>query len=173
MQALVEGLRARRLDQRTSIVVVGDHGEAFGEHLGNIGHSLFVYEENVHVPWMIVVPGLTDSTIRIPNITSLVDVPSTILDLVGLTRSDADEGHGLGGEADDMALYFTDYSLSWVGLSDGAGPISTKSRRGDRSSSMSVKTLGNSAIGAAPTPHASPCIAARGGGDPGFAVTSA
>ena len=118
MQALVEGLRARRLDQRTSIVVVGDHGEAFGEHLGNTGHSLFVYEENVHVPWVIVVPGLTDSTIRIPNITSLVDVPSTILDLVGLTRSDADEGHGLGGKADSMALYFTDYSLSWLGLRD-------------------------------------------------------
>ena len=54
---LVEGLRSRGLDERTMLVVYGDHGEAFGQHDGNSGHSLFIYDENVRVPLMIRVPG--------------------------------------------------------------------------------------------------------------------
>jgi hypothetical protein len=35
----------RRLDRDTMWVILGDHGEAFGQHEGNFGHTLFVYEE--------------------------------------------------------------------------------------------------------------------------------
>src|SRR5262249_24869608 len=44
---LLRGLRTRGLDGQTLFVLLGDHGEAFGQHEGNYGHTLFVYEENV------------------------------------------------------------------------------------------------------------------------------
>ena len=53
-----EGLRARQLDDRTSFVVQGDHGEAFGQHPDNFAHSLFIYDENIRVPYLIAAPGL-------------------------------------------------------------------------------------------------------------------
>ena len=56
--ALLDGLRERGLDRRTLVVVFGDHGEAFGQHPGNFGHTQFIYEENVRVP--LIVAGLTD-----------------------------------------------------------------------------------------------------------------
>ena len=48
--ALIEGLRARGLEQNTVWVIYGDHGEAFHQHEGNYGHTFFLYDENVHVP---------------------------------------------------------------------------------------------------------------------------
>jgi len=55
---LVEGLRARGLEKNTVWVIYGDHGEAFHQHPGNYGHTFFLYDENVHVPFLIAAPGL-------------------------------------------------------------------------------------------------------------------
>ena len=54
---LMNGLRSRGLDTSTIVVVVGDHGEAFGQHEGNFGHTLEIYEENVRVPMIFASPG--------------------------------------------------------------------------------------------------------------------
>jgi arylsulfatase len=45
------------------IAVHGDHGEAFGEH-GTYGHHQQLYEENVHVPF--VIDGWDDVTVDSP-----------------------------------------------------------------------------------------------------------
>src|SRR5437870_3804978 len=42
-------LEERGLAESTLVVVVGDHGEAFGRHK-QFTHASKVYEENVHVP---------------------------------------------------------------------------------------------------------------------------
>ena len=55
--AFLDGLRQRGLDRRTMFVVVGDHGEAFGQHDGNFGHSLFIFEENIRVPLFFALPA--------------------------------------------------------------------------------------------------------------------
>src|SRR5262249_29401306 len=54
---LIDGLRSRGLDGDTLFVITGDHGQAFGQHDGNFGHTLFLYEENVRVPLLLVAPG--------------------------------------------------------------------------------------------------------------------
>jgi len=40
--SLIQGLRERGLYDRTLFVIFGDHGQAFGQHEGNYGHSLFL-----------------------------------------------------------------------------------------------------------------------------------
>jgi lipoteichoic acid synthase len=115
---LLSGLRRRHLDSRTLVMVVGDHGEAFGQHAGNAGHTLFIYDENVHVPLMIAVPGL-DAGVRSATVASAVDLPPTLLDLAGLARPSAYEGASLLDPGSRMALFFTDYSLGFLGLRDG------------------------------------------------------
>ncbi len=42
---------------RTVVVFAGDHGEAFGEH-GHRHHLSSVYDEQIHVPLVVHVPGL-------------------------------------------------------------------------------------------------------------------
>jgi phosphoglycerol transferase MdoB-like AlkP superfamily enzyme len=116
---LLAGLRERGLDRRTVFVIFGDHGEAFGQHEGNFGHTLFLYEENVRVPYLIAAPGLFEEQVRADRVVSLVDTAPTVLDLLGLPIPGEYQGRSLLGSEPEMALFGTDYSLGLLGLRDG------------------------------------------------------
>jgi len=114
---LIDGIRQRGLGGETVWVVFGDHGEAFGQHAGNFGHTFYLYEENVHVPLVIAVPGLPRQ-VRARKIISLVDVAPTILDLAGLTAPPLYQGRSGLDPSPRLALFFADYSLGLLGLRD-------------------------------------------------------
>ncbi|MEP7353256.1 MAG: sulfatase [Acidobacteriota bacterium] len=116
---LMKGLRARGLEQNTLWVIYGDHGEAFRQHPGNVGHTFFIYEENVHVPLLIASPRLMPTQERVHKVVSLVDASPTILDLMGLPAQPKFQGRTLLDRSPRMALFFTDYSLGLLGLRDG------------------------------------------------------
>jgi arylsulfatase A-like enzyme len=117
--ALAAGLRARGLEQDTLWMIFGDHGEAFGQHEGNYGHTFLVYDENVRVPLVIAAPGLVPEPTRVRKVVSLVDAAPTILDLVGLPAPAAYQGRSMLDGTPRMALFFADYSLGVLGLRDG------------------------------------------------------
>ena len=113
------GLEARGLDGNTVWIVIGDHGEALGQHEGNYGHTFFLFEENVRVPFIVAAPGAIVAPHRSRTMVSLVDTAPTMLDLLGIDVPAAHQGRSaLDGRA-RMALFFTDYSLGLVGLRDG------------------------------------------------------
>jgi lipoteichoic acid synthase len=116
---LMEGLRARGLEQNTIWVIYGDHGEAFRQHEGNYGHTFFLYEENVHVPFLIAVPAVMHRQERVRDVASLVDTAPTILDLMGIAPPENYQGRSMLSPAPRMAMFFTDYSLGLLGLRDG------------------------------------------------------
>jgi arylsulfatase A-like enzyme len=119
LSALLRGLRDRCLDQKTLFVIFGDHGEAFGQHPGNFAHSQFVYEENIHVPYFISLPGTIDRQVRVLRPISLIDTAPTILDLLGLSPPFDYQGSSVLNDSSPMALFYTDYSLGLLGLRDG------------------------------------------------------
>ena len=115
---LLKGLKSRGLDEQTVFVIFGDHGEAFGQHEGNYGHSFFIYDENIRVPYIIAAPGLIRAQTRIHFGASLIDTAPTILDLLGLPVPKRFQGISLLEDRPRMALFFTDYSLGFLGLYD-------------------------------------------------------
>jgi len=118
--ALLDGLAERGRLERTLLVFLGDHGEAFHQHEGNYGHTFHVWEENVRVPLVIAARGSPiREEIRIARAASLVDIAPTVLDLLGLVPPAAMEGASLLEPGPRMALFFTDYSLHFLGLRDG------------------------------------------------------
>jgi arylsulfatase A-like enzyme len=116
---LFEAFRHRGLDANTLFVIYGDHGEAFGQHEGNYGHTLFLYEENVHVPLFISMPGTMTESRRVKRIASLIDLAPTILDLLGLAAVPDYQGTSLLNHGERAALFFTDYALPLAGVRDG------------------------------------------------------
>jgi len=69
------------LEENTLVIVTSDHGEAFMEH-GWIGHTRYLYDPFVHVPFIVSLPGtLTPATVDAP--VSLVDVVPTLLAAAG------------------------------------------------------------------------------------------
>ncbi len=117
--ALVEGLRARGFGENTVWVIYGDHGEAFNQHEGNYGHTFFLYDENIHVPFLVAAPGLMRGQERVRKVVSLVDTAPTILDLMGIAPPKNYQGRSMLNAAPRMALFFADYSLGLLGLRDG------------------------------------------------------
>ena len=113
---LIEGMRRLGKDENSVFVICGDHGEAFGQHPGNFGHTLFIYEENVQVPFLVMAPGLIEREVRSTQIASLIDIGPTVLDLLGLPIPSACQGVSLLQIQPNMALFFTDYSLGLLGL---------------------------------------------------------
>jgi hypothetical protein len=114
-----DGLHARGLDTNTLFVIHGDHGEAFGQHEGNYGHTLFLYEENVHVPLLVALPGAWRGATRVKRPASLIDLAPTVLALLGLGVPRDYQGTSLLEPGRCAALFFTDYSLPLAGLRDG------------------------------------------------------
>jgi arylsulfatase A-like enzyme len=117
--ALIAGLQTRGLGRDTVWIIFGDHGEAFGQHEGNYGHTFFLYDENVRVPFIIAAPGVTAGQTHVSRVVSLVDLAPTVLDLLGMTIPAGYQGQSMLDSTPAMALFFTDYSLPLVGLVDG------------------------------------------------------
>jgi len=78
---------------RTLIVVVGDHGQAFGEH-GLFGHNQSIYEEEIRVPLILANPQLFSGTID-RTLGGIVDLAPTILDVLGKRPPAAWQGRSL------------------------------------------------------------------------------
>ena len=116
----IDALQKRGLFEKTLFVIFGDHGEAFGQHEGNYGHTMFLYEENVRVPYLLMIPGMVTKQTRVRRPVSVIDTAATILDLLGLPIPESYQGASLLDDSERMALLLTDYSLRFTGLRDGA-----------------------------------------------------
>ena len=75
---LLEELERRELSERTVVVLTADHGDEFFEH-GEKGHAHSLYEELLHVPLILRMPG-GQSGKRVADRIQLVDVMPAILD---------------------------------------------------------------------------------------------
>jgi arylsulfatase A-like enzyme len=80
-----ESLKRQGALDDTLIVLMSDHGEAFGEH-GKLGHNTTAYEEMVHVPLAIVAPeGHGFAKGAYSGLVDLVDLMPTFAELYGLS----------------------------------------------------------------------------------------
>jgi tetratricopeptide (TPR) repeat protein len=87
---LVQAFEERTGGER-AILVVGDHGEALGEH-GESEHGKLVYQATMHVPLVLVGPGVARGVSDSPVSTRRVF--PTILDWAGLGATDSLRGAG-------------------------------------------------------------------------------
>lgn len=117
---LVEELQRRGLADSTLIAVTGDHGEAFGQH-GQRMHSFGVYEENVHVPLVLIGPrGFgAGGPRRVPDVCEQIDIAPTLLARVGIDRPRAWQGRDALTDPPRRAYFYSTGNEVLLGLRDG------------------------------------------------------
>ncbi len=93
---LIDALRESGLMDRSIVVVMADHGEHLTEHDLRFYHR-FPYEEVLHVPLMIRLPGGMEGGRRVQQDVSLVDVFPTLSELLGLPLDRSMDGVSLVG----------------------------------------------------------------------------
>lgn len=77
----IEKLKRSGLYDKTLFVVTADHGEEFYDHQ-SYGHGHSLYQELVHVPWILRYPGAAPRRIR--ETVSTVDIAPTVISSLGL-----------------------------------------------------------------------------------------
>jgi lipoteichoic acid synthase len=108
IDALCQKLKAQQLLDSTLIVLIGDHGEAFGQH-GQVTHASAIYEENLHVPCLFYNPLFGKKEYQYPG--SIVDLGPTILNLLGRMAPPEWQGESLfAKQADSRAFFFAPWS---------------------------------------------------------------
>ena len=109
---LVEGLRRLgRLDD-TLVIVTSDHGEEFLEH-GGLVHHQTLYDEVLHVPLLVRLPGGARGGTEDRRLSTHVDIVPTILETVGLDGRGLDGVSLLGPVTDRTEV--TSHVLRWQG----------------------------------------------------------
>jgi len=115
---LIAELDRRGQLESTLVVLVGDHGEAFGAH-GHYGHASSIHRDTLAVPLMFVQPesfhGETADTIG-----GLVDIAPTILDLLGMRSPGSWQGRSFFATHRSSRVYcFSPWSGFQFGFRDG------------------------------------------------------
>jgi len=87
------------------VILISDHGEAFCEH-GVFQHGRTLYEEMIHVPFLLRFPGNEYAGTRIEERVSLIDVIPTLFDILEMDPGEAWQGVSLfplvKGDADGL-----------------------------------------------------------------------
>jgi arylsulfatase A-like enzyme len=91
---LIDELERRGVLEETLVIITSDHGESMGEH-GFFGHGKSLYNQEVHVPLLIIPPGGLSAGLSVPTPVSLRDIPATVVDLVGAGKDSPFDGRSL------------------------------------------------------------------------------
>jgi arylsulfatase A-like enzyme/predicted Zn-dependent protease len=122
---LMKYLKSHQLYDRSTIVLLSDHGEGLGDH-GEQEHGLFVYDEAIHVPLVIKQEGNVGAGRRVTDLVQHVDIVPTILDLVKAPGSGGFRGRSLKpvlegtGRLPEISVYsealYARYHFGWSEL---------------------------------------------------------
>ena len=115
IEKVFEEFKKRNLLDRTIFIILGDHGEAFGEH-GLAAHNYSLWEEGLRVPGIIYVPTLFPEPGRIEGFRSILDIAPTVCELIGLKVVEGEfQGRSLLSPPDEeRELFYTGWSKSRV-----------------------------------------------------------
>lgn len=115
---ILNGLKQSGLYESTLVVVVGDHGEAFGRH-DQTTHASGIYEENLHVPCVFINPIFNGE--RHQGIGGLVDIAPTIMNLLGYSYAEEWQGSDLFTKKEsDRVYFFTPWADYLFGYREGS-----------------------------------------------------
>ena len=108
LAALDAELVRLNLADKTIFCVIGDHGEAFGEH-GLLGHERIPFEEVLRIPFCLRAPFLVEPSVKIAEPVCSVDLTPTLLALLGFETETVgfDGADALGPLPDDRKVYFS------------------------------------------------------------------
>lgn len=121
---LVSYLKAHQLYDRSTIILLSDHGEGLGDH-GEDGHGLLLFDESLRIPMIVKLPAGEGAGRHVTSVAQHIDIVPTILDLAKAPRIAGLRGRSLmplvsGDATTDAAVYseslFGSYRFGWTPL---------------------------------------------------------
>jgi arylsulfatase A-like enzyme len=101
---LLSKLKELNLDEKTDILIIGDHGEGLGEYMmentegsehPHFGHTHYLYSVYMKIPLIIHRPNFIPSEVRIKTPVTTLDVAPTIMHIMGFKNLKHFQGKSL------------------------------------------------------------------------------
>lgn len=105
---VMQMLEDKGLASSTLVVVVGDHGEAFGQH-NQYGHGTALFEENLKVPLYFINENLFNGERR-EDIVGMKDLATTALNILQIETPERWQGRNLLASKATESFYFAPWS---------------------------------------------------------------
>ena len=120
MEEFLDKLEKENLLENSIVIVTSDHGEGFGRKVGNFIHPNYLWDENLHVPFLIYAKGITDAEPQtITNPTTVLDVAPTMAALAGIEPEKSWTGNNMfEGKTSPVFIYTRAMNLH-SGILDG------------------------------------------------------
>ncbi len=122
LRAVFAGLTQAGILEHTVVMILADHGEAFGEHQRR-QHDAVPYEEVVAVPWLLFGRAFVGDPRSIRGLRSHLDLVPTVLDLVGAQWSGTLPGLSLFSSPGHNTVF------TWCWLDDYCAAARTDDRK--------------------------------------------
>lgn len=120
MEEFLEMLDKENILENSIVVFTSDHGEGFGRKVGNYIHPNYLWDENLHVPFLIYIKGVTDAAPQtVTNPTTVLDVAPTLAVLAGIEPEKRWTGNNMfEGKSSPVFIYTRAMNLH-SGILDG------------------------------------------------------
>lgn len=116
---LADGLRDAGVENDTLLLVLGDHGEGFGEHPGSTLHGTTLYDEGARTFALWVAPGALHAPVVDARAFGHVDIVPTLLDAMGIPVPEEHPGTPAARVDRPMVPLYTGNGIDHVGFVDG------------------------------------------------------
>lgn len=124
--ALLAWLKKSGAYERTLIIVIGDHGEALGDH-GEETHGFFIYNASLHIPLLIRFPDGLYAGKTIAQNVSAIDVFPTVAEILDIHGANLPaiqgqslmpliQGRSLGERLIYAESYYPRFQFGWSEL---------------------------------------------------------
>jgi len=109
---LFDAIRAAGRWDDALIIITSDHGESFLDHGLHVGHGLLLNDSELQVPLIVRLPGAVGAGKRFDELVGLVDIPRTVMEVVGLSPDEDLQGESLVGLVNGFGRS-VDFILGW------------------------------------------------------------
>jgi arylsulfatase A-like enzyme len=106
---LVQYIKSNNMYERTTFIIIGDHGEGLGEYRDNFGHIHYLNNIYTRVPLILAGYGIKAMGKR-KELASILDIAPTVLDVVGLKQPGTMQGRSLRKKLAPRPLFFETFS---------------------------------------------------------------
>ena len=122
---LISELKCFKIYDKTIIIITTAHGTEYNEH-GHMSHGQFLYDESIHIPLVMYLPGL-NNPLKNDELVQSIDILPTLLDLLAIPIPYQAQGISLAGlmEGKNNAL-INKYVFSWAVIGDPLSSIRSK-----------------------------------------------
>jgi hypothetical protein len=107
---LIDFLKSNNLYDKSTFVVMGDHGEGLGEYRGCVGHIHYLNKLFLHVPLFIAGKGIKMKGKTDSRLVSNLNIAPTLLDIARIKKSEFMQGCSLLGQGHPARLLLETYA---------------------------------------------------------------